>query len=91
MQKAAAEEAAARAKAEEQAREAAGKDTAGDVNMGSPGAGAKPSKRTMQQEEVEGAATKLEEAIQAENLSPEDVQAVVDATRRRLNKKLRMG
>ena len=45
----------------------------------------------MQQEEVEGAATKLEEAIKAENLSPEDVQAVVDATRRRLNKKLRVG
>ena len=90
-QKAAEEEAAAKAKAEEQAREAAGKDAAGDVNMDSPGKGGKPSKRAMQQEDVEGAANKLEEAIQAENLSPEDVQAVVDATRRRLNKKLRLG
>ena len=65
--------------------------SAGDVNMDSPGKGGKPSKRAMQQEEAEGAAAKLEEAIQAENLSPEDAQSVVDATRRRLNKQLRLG
>ena len=89
-QKAAEEEAAAKAKAEEQAREAAAKDKAGDVDMGSPGKGTK-AKRSMQQEDIEGAANKLEEAIQAENLSPDDVEAMLDATRRRLNKKLRLG
>ena len=89
-QKAAEEEAAAKAKAEEQAREAAAKDKAGDVDMGSPGKGTK-AKRSMQQEDIEGVATKLEEAIKAENLSPDDVEAMLDATRRRLNKKLRLG
>ena len=89
----AAEEAAAKAKAEEEAR-AAGKN---DVNMESPGAGggqsarANPSKRTMQQEEVDGAAIKLEEAIKAETMSPEDFQAVVEAARKRLSNKMRVG
>ena len=93
QQKVAAEEAAAKAKAEEEAR-AAGKN---DVNMESPGAGggqnarANPSKRTMQQEEVDGAAIKLEEAIKAETMSPEDFQAVVEAARKRLSKKMRVG
>ena len=96
-----AEEAAARVKAEEQARGAAGSGKADDVDMGAPqagpgpgagqGTGAKPSKRAMQQEEVEGPAIKLEESIKVENLSPEDIQAVVDATRKRLTKKLRVG
>ena len=50
-----------------------------------------PAKRTMPQEAVEGAAVKLEEAIEVENLSQEDIQAVVEAARRKLTKKLRVG
>ena len=45
----------------------------------------------MQQEEVDGAAIKLEEAIKAETMSPEDFQAVVEAARKRLSKKMRVG
>ena len=89
--KVAEEEATARAMAEEQGGEAAGEDAAGGAKMGDPGDATRHGKRAMQQEDVEGAASKLEEAIQAETLSPDDVQAVVEATRRRLNKKLRLG
>ena len=55
------------------------------------GGAASTGKITMQQEEVDGAASKLDETNKAESLSPEDIQAVVDATRKRLTKKMRVG